>query len=498
MSLARNAAFNFLGAAAPALLNLATIPFIVASLGPADFGMLMLVTAVVGYFSLLDINVTAGSTKFVAQFNAQGDAVRVNGTATFGLFIYAVIGVVGMVGIAASAEWLAQALFAIPADRLPNAILAIQMGAVGFLTGQVQAYLQSLPGALMRYDVSGRIEASFGSLLPLLTVATLALGGGLVHVVALRVAMSVVQGAVLVIALRQLLPRWRPTWPDAALRRQVLGFSAYAFLSRLAAVTYAHADKLLIGARVGAVAVAFYSVPATLANRVMALVFRLSGVMFPHASALAGAGRSLELQRHYLLASRYMFYANGGIALLLAWLAEPILAQWLGDQFARQGSRVMVLIALAQWVDSMTNLPSLVNDGLGHAQVTGVFAISRAVIGLCFIWVGISLAGIDGAAGGHLLASVLMSGLFLAWVHGRTLPVRFAAVLRGAWLAPLCALGPAVAWMAAMRSHADSLAGLLAVGLAAVLVLAASGWQWVLTPEHRHRLRQHVAGRLGR
>lgn len=495
MTLARNAAFNFLGAAAPALLNLATIPFIVSRLGPTDFGLLMLVTAVVGYFALLDVNVTAGSTKFVAQFNAQGDRARVNGTTTFGLVIYAVIGIVGMGGIAFSAELLARDLFAVPADRLAQAILAIQVGAFGFFAGQLQAYLQSLPGALMRYDVSGRIEATFGSLVPLLTVALLGLGGGLVEVVALRVGMSVVQGAVLVMAVRKLLPHWRPIWPDAALRRQVLGFSAYAFLSRLAAVTYAHADKLLIGARVGAVAVAFYSVPATLANRVMALVFRLSGVMFPYASALVGAGRTAELRQHYLTASRYMFFANGGIALLLAVLAEPILAQWLGEDFARQGSSVMVLISLAQWLDSMTNLPSLVNDGLGHAHTTGLFAISRALIGLCFIWVGISLAGIDGAAGGHLLASLVMSTVFLVWVHGRTVPVRLAEVMRAAWLVPLCALAPAFVWMSVMRGHAVGLAGLLTVVLVAVVLLAASGWFWVLSPDHRSRVLQRMLGR---
>ena len=48
MTLARNAGFNLLGAAAPAFLNIVTLPYILGSLGAADFGLLMLVTAIVG------------------------------------------------------------------------------------------------------------------------------------------------------------------------------------------------------------------------------------------------------------------------------------------------------------------------------------------------------------------------------------------------------------------------------------------------------------------
>ena len=488
MALARNAAFNFLGAAVPAFLSLATIPYILARLGAADFGLLMLVTAIVGYFALLDISVTAGSTKFVAQYNATGDHGQVHATASFGLVVYTCIGVVGMLALLLFAEVLVVRVFSIPPERSAAAVLAVRVAALGFLSGQVQAYLQSLPGALMRFDVSGRIEAAFGTALPLLTVLVLSLGHGLVAVVVLRVAMSLVQIAVLCAALRRLLPGFGFAWPTPALRRQLLGFSAFAFLSRVAALTYAHADKLLIGARVGVVALSYYAVPATLANRVMSLVARLSGVMFPHASALAAAGRTDDLRRHYLLASRYLFFINGAIALTLAALAGPILATWLNPEFARMGSSVMVMIALAQWVDSLTNLPSLVNDGLGHPHITGLFAISRAVVGFAFIAVGIANAGIEGAAAGHLLASAVMGTAFLVWVHGRTVPATLAALVRQAYAAPLAAMVPVAAFMLWARPWAVGWTGLLGVAGGAGLLFATLGWWVVVLPQHRRAM----------
>lgn len=493
MGLLRNASFNFLGAAAPAVLSVVTIPYIVAKLGAADFGLLALITSIVGYFALLDINVTAGSTKYVAEYQAAGNVRKVNETICFGLAIYSVIGLFGMLGLYYFADGLTSHVFAIPADRQPVATAALSVAALGFFTGQLQAYLQSLPGALMRYDVAGKTEAGFGTAVPLITVALLATGHGLIDLVWLRVAMSTAQACLLAYLLRGLLPAFGWAWPGTDIRRALLSFSAYAFLSRLAALTYSHADKLLISARVGVAALTFYVVPSTLANRVMSLVSRFSGVMFPHASALAARHRLQELERDYLAASRYMFFVNGAIALTLATLAQPILSLWLNAEFASAGTAVMVMVALAQWVDSLTNLPSLVNDGLGQPRVTGLFALTRALLGLALIFLGVWQFGIRGAAAAHLLAALLMSTAFVVHVHGRSVPVALRALMRQAYLVPLAILAPvavvggllapwaATGWFALIGSTA-LMAGLFATG----------GLRWVLLPLHRQALWQRV------
>jgi O-antigen/teichoic acid export membrane protein len=498
MALARNAAFNLLGAGLPALLTLVTLPIIVGHLGTTDFGVLALVTAIVGYFSLLDVNVTAGSTKYVAEFRARGETEALAATVSFGLAVYLVIGLVGAALLYGCADPLVSRVFSVPAERHALAADATRVAALGFLFGQVQAYLNSLPGALMRYDVSGRIEAAFGTALPLLSVALLQAGFGLLELVWLRVAGAALQSLVLFWALRRLLPGLRPRWPERALRRSLLGFSGWAFLSRVAAVTYAHVDKLVIGARIGVSSLTYYVVPTTLANRVMGLVQRLSGVMFPHASAMAAAQRHEQLAQHYVDGTRYLFFLTGSMASTLALLASPLLSVWLGPDFARAGSAVMVMIVLGSWIDSMTNLPSLVNDGLGHPRISGSFAIARAVTGLALIVVGVGLFGIEGAAGAHLLASVIGTVAFVGYVHGRTVPVRVGRLLREAWAPVAAALLPVatLAWLLAplARRGWPELAGALAlIGCG----IAVSGVAFVLRPEHRavlvHGLRTMTA-----
>lgn len=451
LRLVRNAAANLLGALVPAIVALGTVPLVVRGLGDAGYGLYSLVTAIVGYFAVIDINVTAGSVKYIAGFYARRDQDRISETVCFGLGVYALLGLVGGLGLFFGAQMLVTDVFTVPAALAEEAEATLRLAALGFFLGQLQSYLQSVPQSLMRYDIAGRIEMLFGTGVPLLTVAVLMLGHGLFEVILLRVAASAVNCLILWRWIRRLLPglAWRA--PGAVLRRELLGFSAYAFLSRFATLSYAYADKLIIGALVGVTGLAYFTVASTLANRVLGLSYRLSGVFFPAASALAARGELERLNRLYLKASRYVVFINASALVLVVVFAYQILYYWMDPAFARAGQMVLAVMALSQFIDSLTSLPSLVNDGMGHPRYSGMFALARAAFGLLVVYLGVAGWGIDGAAWGHLLASVLLSAAFLAAVHGRTVPARLGELARRAYLPSAAGVG-----LVALAAHAGN------------------------------------------
>ena len=434
LRLFHNAWSNLLGAAVPALVALATVPLVVAGLGEAGYGVYSLVTAIVGYFAVIDINVTAGSVKFISAQHARGEHERVAETLCFGLAVYAGIGALGALGLYACADLFVTRVFTVPAGLRAEAIDCLRLAALGFFLGQLQSYLHSVPQALMRFDVSGRLEIVFGTLLPLLTVAVLLLGGGLFEVILLRVVASAAHCLLLWRGVGRLLPRLGWRWPGRCLRRGILGFSGWSFLSRFATLSYAHGDKLIIGALVGVTGLAWFTVAATLANRVLGLTFRLSAVFFPAASAFAAGGELARLEHAYLKATRYVVYLNAAMLVLLAVFAHSLLAWWMGAGFARGGATVLAVMALSHFVDSLTSLPSLVNDGMGHPRLSGLFAVGRAVAGLAIVYAGVARWGIDGAAWGHLAASTVFTSAFLVVVHGRTVPTRLARLCAHGYL----------------------------------------------------------------
>ena len=489
LSLARNAWSNLLGAAIPALVMLGTVPLVVRGLGEAGYGVYALVTAIAGYFAVMDINLTAGSVKYIAQHRARGEERQVAETVSFGLASYAAIGLLGGLGIGAGAAWFVDSLFAVPAALREEARATLQLAAVGFLLGQLQNYLNSVPQSLMRYDISGRVEMLFGTLVPLGTVGVLLLGHGLFEVILLRVAASGVHCLVLWRAIRRLLPLWRWRWPGRAARVSLLQFSAWSFLSRFAALSYAHADKLMIGALVGVTGLAYFTVAATLANRVLSLSFRLSGVFFPAASALAAQGGLARLDQVYVKATRYVVYLNASILVLVSVFAHRILAYWMDDTFARNGATVLAVIALAQFIDSLTSLPSLVNDGMGHPRVSGLFAAARALTGLAIVYAGVVGWGIDGAAWGHLTAATLFAGAFLLHVHGRTVPTPLPRLLAHGYLPGLAGVAPVALAAGAAEQLLDS-SGLdfALLLLATVLLLLMHGMLFVIERADREQL----------
>jgi len=497
LRLFRNAWANLLGAAVPALAALATVPLVVAGLGEANYGVYALVTAIVGYFAVIDINVTAGSVKYIAAQHARAEPGRIAETLSFGCAIYAVIGAIGGLGLFFGARFLVTEVFTVPPDLNPEAIASLQLAGLGFVLGQLQSYLHSVPQALMRFDVSGRLEMVFGALVPLLTVAVLMLGGGLFAVIALRVVASALHCLLLWQGIRGLLSGLRWRWPGRELRAGILGFSAYSFLSRFAALSYAHADKLIIGAQVGVTGLAYFTVAATLASRVLGLTFRLSGVFFPAASMLAAGGELARLDHAYLKATRYVTYLNAAMLVLLAVFAEPLLRYWMNPDFAASGATVLAVMALAQCVDSLTSLPSLVNDGTGHPRVSGLFALARALAGLAIVYLGVAGWGIAGAAWGHLLASCLFTTAFLVFVHGRTVPTSLARLCRQGYLPGMAAAaGVALAAGLAERWWHRGALDFLLVGLATLALLGLAGWLCVLAPEERRWAWGQLGARL--
>jgi O-antigen/teichoic acid export membrane protein len=497
LRLARNALSNLAGAVIPALVALATVPLVVRGLGDAGYGLYSLVTAIVGYFAVLDINVTAGSVKFIAQYNASADRERISETVVFGVLVYCGLGVAGAIGLFLGAHWLVTYVFSVPPGLVNEAVATLKLAALGFFISQLQGYLQSVPQSLMRFDIAARVEVLFGVCVPLLTVLVLMLGYGLFEVILVRVAASALNCLVLWQSIGNLLPdlAWRT--PRSAIRRELLGFSAYSFLSRFASLSYAYADKLIIGALVGVTGLAYFTVASSLANRVLSLTFRLSGVFFPAASSLAASGQLERLDRLYLKASRYIVFINGAVLVLVAVFAWPILLYWMNAEFARNGALVLAVMALSQFVDSLTNLPSLVNDGMGHPRVSGSFALVRALLGLLVVYLGVRGWGIDGAAWGHLAASSVLTAAFLVAVHGRTVPTRLSALASHAYLPSVFSVGLVAGLALLCRPLAgDRLLDQLLLVLMTCALLAASGALFVIEKDDKNLAWSKVKGLL--
>src|SRR6266487_2940379 len=112
---ARNTLLNLLGQLLPLAVGVATIPVIVPALGEERFGLLGLMWAVLGYFSVLDFGLGRATTKFVAQYAAQGDERALHRVATLAVASQTGIGVLAGIALAALTPLVVATVLHVPA-----------------------------------------------------------------------------------------------------------------------------------------------------------------------------------------------------------------------------------------------------------------------------------------------------------------------------------------------------------------------------------------------
>ncbi len=488
--LLRNSLWHLSGSALPALVALATVPLMIRGMGLEGFGVVMLITSVVGYFGVLDVNLSAGSIKFLAEHHARQDHRRFAETFWFGVGFYVLLGVLVSALLLLFADSLLEHFFKVSSDVRHDALLGLHIAALGFAPLQLQNYLLVVPQALQRFDRSASGEAFFGVIANLASAAAALQGAGISGVLSARVIVSLLNLLWLIWLIRQLAMPLAPALPRPEVWRSLAHFSAYSWLSRTASMLHQYADKLIVGALAGPVALALYTVPSQLATRILGLTYRLSAVIYPRVSALAATGEQQQLRSLYLDATRILTFLNCAVLGMIAITGEHFLAEWVGMEFVTLGYPVLLLITAGLLMDSLTTLPSLVNDGLGHPKISGRFAIARGLLGVGMVWLGTSSFGIMGAASAHLLCSFVMTCLFLAYVHGRTVPSSLQETLRQCWVPAITVCAGALLLMLPLQwSLPLSLTGLLWLALLSGSSLLLAGWLFIARVEERTELR---------
>ena len=472
----------------PAVVALATIPLLVGALGMANYGWLVLVTSIVGYFGALDVNLTAGAIKYLSEAHATGNKRRISQVFWFSTGFYGGLGLVVCSAIGIFAGPLADMFGNVSAADRPSIVMALRIGAVGFAIVQIHSVLISVLQALQRYDLSARSEMLFGVLANVASVVVALAGQGLEAVVLARVAVSVLNCVYLTWQLRLLGVPLAFVAPDKEIRQALVSFSAYAYLSKLASTLHQHGDKLIIGAIGGPVAVTLYTVPITLAGRVLGMTSRLASVIFPHVSVLAATSRLDELRPTYMGAIRHITYINFVVCAVMVLAGDSFLRRWVGGEFLADGYPVLILMAFALLASSLTNIPSLVNDALGHPRVSGVFSLIHGISGLAFVYIGMKIFGIVGAAASHLLTASLSSVAFLVYVHGRTVPIGLVEILKDCGpplFGGLILMGVLLVlkWLVPSGLIATSI-----ITIFGLIIFLAIGWRYTLGPDERLKI----------
>ena len=93
LTVARNVSTRYLAIGVEAAVGLVILPFNIAHLGTAAYGLWMLTASITAYFSVLDMGYSGALVKFVAQYRAKRDARALNEILSTTFVVLASVGV---------------------------------------------------------------------------------------------------------------------------------------------------------------------------------------------------------------------------------------------------------------------------------------------------------------------------------------------------------------------------------------------------------------------
>ncbi len=404
-----NALAGVIGYAWPVMLALITTPYIVHKLGNDAYGVLALVTSVLGFFAFFDLGVTNAAVKYIAESYAKNDTKEISKIIGSSLSVFLTVGALGGTLIALMTSTLVQKVLKIPSAYVSDSIFAFYIASCGFVLNMVVGVFASIPKAIQRYDLTTKVNLIIGTSLTLSIVLTVYLGYGLKHVVILNFLSSLGSLLAYILVTKKYLKGVSiKIHFDSSTFRKLFQFGMYSLIVIISSAVYYQLDRLLIGSFLGSASVAYYVVPASVATAMFSLIVSLMGVVFPLCSHLYATGEHEKLRELFLKANKYAFIFVVSLASPVIVLSTQIMTIWMGADYSVKSSAVLVILTLSVVFNSLGIIPYYILDGIGMPGVNAKVAILTAIMNISLCLLLIPRLGLIGAALSNLANFLLV------------------------------------------------------------------------------------------
>ena len=411
---ARHTVLNLFGSIVPNIIGFITVPLYFHLIGPERFGVLSIAWLFLGYFGLFDLGLGRATAFRIAALRDAAPAERAR------TFWTAVLVNIGLGAIGGAGLWLAGAVFfgrfvkvaanlrpemiagvpylaaAVPVATLAGVLSGALVGREKFLSTNLVSTISTLFFQIFPIIVAVR----YGPHLPLLLCSAI-------------FARGLALGVLMLMCHRELARGYRPRI-DRREIRTLLNYGVWVTLAGLAAPVLIFADRFAIGAIFGAAAVATYTVPFQVAQRIDSLPKALATALFPKSvPATAAENARMSRMMTLTLASVLSFPVLVAVILL-----RPFLNVWVGPEIAEQAAGVGRLLLLGFWLNAFAYVPSLTLQATGRPGRVAQVLILQIPAYLLALYFGMSWFGLLGCGLVFCLRNAV-DWLLLTWVAQR-------------------------------------------------------------------------------
>jgi O-antigen/teichoic acid export membrane protein len=393
-------------------VGLLVLPFNVAHLGKAAYGLWVLTTSITAYFSVLDLGYSGAVVKFVAQYRAKYDIRALNETLSTTFYLFASFGVLTYLVAIVIAVFIDRILHLAP-DQVRTARLVLLITTVFVAIGTACTVFGAVINGFQRYDLNNVAGTASTVVIAVVNVLVLWAGYGLV---ALVVATTIVR----VLTFWVYRSNAYRVFPEMCIRldlfrrdrlRELTSFSVFMALIDWANKLNYSIDAIVIGIMLGTGAVAVWSVGQRLAEAAQRLTNQLNDILFPNIVDHSASDRVDRLQRLFLVGTRLTLATVVPIAAVLLLMAGPLVRAWVGPEF-NDSIVIVQLLALVVVVRVGSATSTTLLKGAERHRLVAVVNVVTAAANVSLSVVLAKSMGLKGVAIGTLVP-VGVSALFV-------------------------------------------------------------------------------------
>jgi len=476
----RNTLVNLVGLGLPLAVAFFAVPPLVVGLGDARFGLLTLIWAIVSYFGLLDLGLGRALTRAVAAADAEERSGSVPTMVSAAVVLMGAIGLAGGLLLLGSGPLLLRQMEgnSDPVETT-RALVALSVAVPAIVVTAGLRGVMEARGAFVTLNV---IRVPFGIVTFAGPLAVLLAIGPRLDAIAWVLAGFRIIGMLVHAWFAWRLIRadlnGRPIRLEFGEIPAMLRIGSWMTLSNIVSPFMGYVDRFMIGAMIGAGAVAYYSTPNELITKLWIVPSALTAVLFPYFSRIQ-FGDADTGWAGLVRGVRWLFAGLLPATLALNLFAHEMLGAWINPAFASQSAGALEIFAFGMLINCLAHVPITMLQAYGRARSVALLHLAELPFFLGALWVGITTMGIEGAAiawfgrmaidaaalfvmasrasGRPALAIVgprtILTGAacLIGFVFGPALPIDARMLLLGAGLIP--AAITAIGWRTARRGR---------------------------------------------
>ena len=393
-SIRRNTLINLAGGVVPLLLLLVTVPLYLGIVGEARYGVLVIVSVLLGYFGAFDLGLGRATANQIAKLDGDRAADRATVVWTALLLNLAFAGAAALLFLLAG-DLLIGTAFKIPSDLRSEALAALPWVAAAVPLATTSSVLRGALEGRERFvaaNAVGMLGVALFQLIPL--AIAYVRGPNLTWLIAGATIASLVTTLVSFASCWEYVRLATSFRFDRGRARMLWRYGGWVTVSGAVGPLLAGLDRLVIAATLGARAVTQYSVPFALVARIEILPSSVARALFPRFSTLPG-DEAAALGRRALLGLAAV--ATPAVVLAVV-LVQPFLAVWVGPALADPAAPLGAILLLGLWVNGLAYVPFALLQAQGRPDVPAKLHVLELPPYLLALWLGLSLFGVEGAA----------------------------------------------------------------------------------------------------